>query len=413
MYEVLNYINYTIVTILSYPVVIQIAIFFILINFFLGLVFYVGIIITRKLKRGKEKNYFKNEEEIKEFIMSAVLDPNTLNPDVIREDYQDCFGNIDKKRFGLFVEVLELLVDENKEIKNKPNYWKIISAFDVVNQFENKLNFTSTKKRVRIFQTLSKLSLQIADSKILPYTHSKNNALRKEARIAYIGVSNNDPFKFFNQKSKNTLSEWEQISLTNQFKEHHSNSLPDFGKWIKYSEEPTQKLFFIKLASKFNQRTCINILVDLLNTECHLVRKEAILALGNLNVIEAEEKIKDLYFSQPSEVQIAIINYINALQSGKSLGFLKHIYKNTLTLELKHLIVEAIYLYQGGGKILFRELYEKEQGFNKLIFEHVNNKLISGRLRKTNHTSQIKKNIPKTRTTKSAKNIENELVISL
>ena len=64
MYEVLNYIDYTIVTILSYPVVIQIAILFILINFFLGMAFYAGIIITRKLRRGKEKNFNKNEEEI-------------------------------------------------------------------------------------------------------------------------------------------------------------------------------------------------------------------------------------------------------------------------------------------------------------------------------------------------------------
>ncbi len=310
MYEFLNYIDYTIVTIRSYPIVIQIAIFFILVNVVLGVAAYIAIIITQKIRRGKEKNYIKNKEDIKEFIMKNVMDSSILVPEKIRLDYQDHFGTIDKKSFELFIQVLEILVDENKEIKNTGNYWKIISAFDVVKQFENKLAFTSTKKRVRIFQTLSKLSLQIADSKILPFTHSKNIALRKEARIAYLAVSNNDPFKFFDQKNSITLSEWEQISFLNQLEQHHLNSLPDFGKWIKYTEEPTQKVFFIKLASKFNQRTSINILVELLDSESHLVRKEVILALANLNVKDAEDKIKALYYSQPSEVQIAIINCI-------------------------------------------------------------------------------------------------------
>jgi hypothetical protein len=301
-------------------------------------------------------------------------------------------------------------VDENKEVKSKQNYWKIIKALDVIHQFEERLSFTSTKKRVRIFQLLSKLSLQITDSKILPYTHSKNIALRKEARIAYIGVSSNDPFKFFNRKNNNKLSDWEQMSLANQFNEHHENSLPDFGKWIKYSTEPTQKIFFIKLASRFNQTTAKETLIDLLNTDSHDVRKEVILALGNLKIAEVEEHIKNLYFSQPTDVQISIINYINTIKSGKSLDFLHTIYRSTLTLEVKHLIVEAIYLYKEGGKELFKILQDKEEGFNNLIFDHVKNKLISGRLRKINisikNTKIAKpegKKAPKTDTIKTEK----------
>lgn len=351
---------------------------------------------TRKMKKSKEDHYSKNEEAISAFILSILDQKDLIDSEIIRTDFEEQFGEINEKNFELFTQVIEKLIDENKEIKINKNYMRIIHAFEVVKRFEKKLSFTSTEKRVRIFQLLSKMSLQIADSKILPYTHSKNIALRKEARIAYIGVSSNDPFKFFNSKNNNKLSEWEQMSLANQFEEHHQNSLPDFGKWIKYSEEQSQKIFFIRLASRFNQTTAKETLIDLLDTNSHVIRKEVILALGNLKILEVENKIKSMYYEQPNDVQIAIINYINTVNSGESLDFLHHIYLNTLGLETKQFIVEAIYLYTNGGQELFEKLHAAEEGFNELIFEHVKNKLISGRLRKANTSIKNRVSIPGT-----------------
>ena len=122
MYQIINYLDHTIVTILSYPFVIQVAIFFILTNFILGLIFYIGMLVTRQLKKEKEKNFSKNAEEIKEFIMQVIYDESSMNSDLIREDFEDRFGNLDKKNFELFVQVLESKVDDNNKFKNELSY---------------------------------------------------------------------------------------------------------------------------------------------------------------------------------------------------------------------------------------------------------------------------------------------------
>jgi hypothetical protein len=97
MNKFLNYIDYTLATLFSYPVVIQIAIFFIIINSVLGIVFYFGMLVTRNLRKAKEDNYSRNEVEMRDFIKSTIFNESLLESEVIRSNYHERFEKLDKK----------------------------------------------------------------------------------------------------------------------------------------------------------------------------------------------------------------------------------------------------------------------------------------------------------------------------
>jgi hypothetical protein len=235
------------------------------------------------------------------------------------------------------------------------------------------------------------LKLTISDSKILPHTYSKNRFLNKESRTSYLGVSKNDPYKFFENSTQN-LNQWDQIGLMQQFLLHHKDNLPNFSKWIKYSKETSQIIFFVRMVAHFNQKSSIPTLIELLENYNHEIRAEVIVALGKMKVLEIEPKFIDLYFSQPLICQNAIIESVAYIQSGNALDFLKQAYESVNNYDTKKLIAEVIYLYGKKGKEHFKELQKNEGGFNQLILQHVENPLIMSKLKNYNISeSKIKR----------------------
>src|SRR5690606_25433812 len=212
------------------------------------------------------------------------------------------------------------------------NYYNLIKGLKIDNHLEKELEFSNTHRQLRAFQSLSRLSLTVSDSKILPYTYSRNNSLKKESRSTYIGVSNNDPFKFFDIENYN-LNYWDQISLLNQLEMHHGDNLPNFSKWIKYSKDKSQTIFLIRAVAYFKQIHSVDVLKELLSSEDHEIRREVILTLGKMKIATVENDLKNMYYNQPAECQNAIIEAIALLQSGKSLNFLKDAYYHTTNLD--------------------------------------------------------------------------------
>ena len=345
----------------------------------------IVVFVVRRDKARREKIVKELRPRIFSFLRNILISKDSYNDSEVLDMFVENFGAITRKTYISLIPTLEDVVKQEKHQLESHNYDSIIRGLKIDDYLEKRLDFSNTRVRLRAFQSLSRLDLTISDSKILPHTYSRNSSLRKESRSSYVGVSNNDPFKFFDQD--NDLNQWDQISLLQQFVLHHQDNLPNFSKWIKYSKDEEQIKFFIKLVAHFKQSTSVNSLTDYLNHASHSVRREAILAVGKMRVREMENKLIKMYFTQPAPCQNAIIEAISYINSGKSIGFLKNAYEMASSHDLKKLIAELIYLYGKPGRAYFDELYKTEIGFNLLILKHVENPLIPSALR-TYHESQ-------------------------
>lgn len=386
---IFDYIEHYWISLSSFPFVIQVAIFFIMFSCLATLTLMITVFVVRRDKERRERIVQELRPRIFSFLRNILMSKDEYSDTEIRSLFIENFGQLTKKIYISLIPTLEDVVKQDKHRLDSINYRNVINGLKIDEYLEKRLDFSNTRVRLRAFQSLSRLDLTISDSKILPHTYARNSSLRKESRASYVGVSNNDPFKFFDQD--NDMNQWDQISLLSQFELHHKDNLPNFSKWIKYSKDNAQIIFFIKLVAYFEQETSVSTVIEFLNHEDHLVRKEAILTLGKMRVKDIEARLIRMYFTQPFVCQTAIIEAISYIASGRQIGFLKSAWEMASSHELKKLVAEVIFLYDKMGKTLIDELSVKETGFNKLVLEHVQNPLIPSMLK--SYHSKNKKSV--------------------
>ena len=379
MTSLIDYVQYWWFSFSSYTLIVKIAIVVILVCSLSTLILMTRIFIVRGNKRRKKEIILRLRPKMFSFLRNILLSNDTYTPDDVYELYVQNFEKLNEKSYISIVPTLEDIVNQERKTLNAVNYNNIIKGLKIDKCLEERLDYSSTRMRMLALQSLSRLGLTISDSKILPYAYSNDDALRKESRISYMGVSNNNPFKFLDDTD--SINEWEEINLMHQFEVHHKEHLPNFSKWIEYSDDVEKIKFFIRQAAFFNQQTALNTVVKFLQHEDYRVRKEAILAVGKMKSPESETTLVEIYFSQPLQCQFAIIESISFMNSGKSLEFLKNAYDLAENPDLKRLCAEAIYFYGSEGKLLFNRLLKNESFDNRTILDHVQNSLIISTLK--------------------------------
>lgn len=376
-----SYLDYILITISTYPMVVQIAIYVIIINTIAGLLLFFNMIrLRRKLKKQDDfllKNLPKNEA----FLREILNDDQKREAYEIVEKYEARIAQFSAVNHDVLIRALENLVLERSEFRRLVNYRQIIDTFDLVNYLEENMDAYSRKKRLAVFRTLSNLELTVSDFKILPHTYSKDKSIKKGSRSSYVSVSKNDPFKFFETNRETELNEWDQISLMKQFEEHHRDSLPDFSKWIRYTKQKSQIIFFVRMTAHFHQKNSIDTISELLNHQDHDIRREAIVTLGVLGYSTIEAKLMRMFHSQPESCQKEIVKVVTLFNTGLAFDFLKTAYEAAANIDTKLLLAEALYLYKPKGLQYFRNKIQHEQGFNQLILKHVENPLIKSELK--------------------------------
>jgi hypothetical protein len=381
MNTAISYIDYLFITISAYPMVIQIAIFFIFANSLLGIFLMVYMVRIRRKKGKMDVRIEHTLSKTEDLFLDLMLQDEPIPTYEIIEKFERDVEKLNAQSIDIILIALENLILKNRDLRKSVNFMPIIESFDILNILEGNMGNFSTKRKLEVFQTLSNLKLTVSDSKILPHTYSKQKSVKKGSRTSYVAVSKNDPFKFFETNRETDLNEWDQISLMQQFETHHKNNLPDFSKWIKYTKQKSQIIFFVRMTAHFGQKNSIDTITDLLNHDDHQIRKEAILALGQLDYNTIEAKLMRIFHSQPEICQKAIILTITMFQTGSAFDFLKESYEGAANTDTKLLLAESLYLYKPKGLQYFRNIIQKEDGFDKVILQHVENPLIKSELR--------------------------------
>lgn len=359
---------------LTAPAVIKIALAVIAFAASMFIVMLLAATISYLFDRIKQNAYKNLKEKHQNFLRAILLSDDLMTTHEIQMNFaRDC-GKLNKSTYYSLIPTLQKLIEEHPTVQCAINYKPLIAALGIDSHLENKLNFSSIGNKLKIFHQLSRFKVLIADSKILPYTFSKNRFIRKGSRNAYIGVSNNNPFKFFDQED-NQINYWDQIILMEQLEMHHKNNLPNFSNWLKYSKNDSQTIFLIKAASYFKQYGSVPTLIQLLDSENHEIRKEAISALGQMQVQKVEEKLMEIYPTQPTKCKDAIIEAIFLINSKSASAFLKEAFENSSQNDSKKMIAEALYFYEDQVHPVFNEMLENAEGFNKSILCHVKNPL--------------------------------------
>jgi hypothetical protein len=363
------------------PLIIQVALVFIVIAITATTLAYLSILMARFKGYRKDKRLAKLQPMIDQLLIENILMNESLNdPELSPEQIQ------------LPIEVFELPVFEKKwarqaMIDRLINFRKNVRGA-MGDQIRNlyvqleldkdtlkKMKSSKWEKKVQALYEFTSMNMSIADVTILPLTNSRNRELRAAARHAYIKLSKNEPFKFFDVATE-PLLEWDQVELFKIISTTEHIAIPNFAQWITYSKNKSVVSFCLKLVVHYNQISAVPAVVKLLDTKDHYLRADAINCLGKLKIETVEEKLVYMYDSQPLLCQLEILKAIGRISSGKYIDFLRQEFLHATDFEVRKHAAKSIINNQWAAKGLVQELVDTATAENKLILKHSMNPLI-------------------------------------
>ncbi len=357
----------------TFPLIIQITIVLTLVFTVATLALIITIYTIRSRHTRLQKTLKNSVPEIIKLFDDILFTDKDYTGQEIFSKYEQIVYEVNRESIDIGIGILVDYKNDNRESEKYP---LIIDAIGIVDHLERKFDSRSNSEKIDAFQEAFVLDLSKFDSKVLRYAYSKNKLIRSEARNSHLALSSNDPYRFFDEFDT-SLSKWDEIELMQYLElQRVRGNLEGLGKWINYSKNDSLVVFLIKMVGFFQQKGINDILKEKLEDDSGLVRAQAISTLGELNVSEIEQELIERYYTEPENCQVAIVKTIRRFNSGKSLNFLEEIFRETINIDSKKIIAEAILNYSYEGKIAYQNLKESLKGFDLTILKHVETPLI-------------------------------------
>jgi hypothetical protein len=360
-------------TIKTFPLIIQITVVLTFVFMVATLALMITIYTIRRRHNRLQKKLKKSVPEIIKLFDDILFTEKKYREQEIYSEFEDIVNEVNRESLDIGIGIL---VDYKNDLRESEKYPLIISALGIIEHLERKFDSRSNSEKINAFQEAFILDLNKFDSKILSHAYSKNKLIRNEARNSHLALSSNDPYRFFDEFDQ-SLTKWDEIELMQYLElQKVRGNLEGLGKWINYSENDSLVVFLIKMVGYFQQRGINDILIEKLKDNNAEVRGQAILTLGDLNIVDIEQSLIERFYTEPESCQVAIIKAITKFKTGKSLNFLEEIFYETNNTDSKKIIAEAILNYSYEGKIAFQNLKNSLSGFDLIILQHVETPLI-------------------------------------
>ncbi len=363
------------------PLFIEIALAFIFLAILSTLIAYSAILYKRYRAYVYEKRLAFISPKIEDMITEQVLLNPNLGYDIPLESIEfDPKALSDKIYRKPFVRqmMIDTLIQYRKNFRGEVGELlrKLYIDMGLDKDSFAKMKTLRWERKIKAVVELTQMDIPISDVTILPLTNSGNPALRAAARNAYIQLSKNEPFKFFDIATEPLLP-WDQLEMFKIITTTKDIAIPNFSRWVSYSTNKSIVSFCLKLIAHYDQQSAIPAVMELLSNKDHYFRADAINCLGKLSAEVAEDKLVKIYNNQPLNCQIEILKALGRIASGKHLEFLKSEFLYSSNFDIRMNAARSIIKHNTqNSRLMVEELMEMTHEENQLIIKHCLNPLI-------------------------------------
>ncbi len=325
----------------------------------------------RRLRQANEKLKFEKwQEYISNMLANLIIfDESDKTEDIVGHFYPKM------KKLPLRNPIVNKLLISEMLVYHKNFTGKIEEVLSILyrklgldQKSKQKINNRNWEIKIEGIREASEMGISEIASEIIKYTDDENALLRMEAQAAYIKLSENDPFHFLDRAQERIL-DWHQVVLFEIITKNKKLSIPSFSKWL-HSPNDTVVLLCLKLVEHFMQFDAAEEVERLLKHHNSRIVKKSVEIIGKLELSDAEEHMFEVYFDQPEEIKLEILNALGKISSGNYNDFLSsRIYSNHIRIKR-----EALYAIKRDpekGESRLRELYHQTTLENQALIGHV------------------------------------------
>lgn len=362
------------------PLAIQMAMIFIIIAATITLLAYISILRSRYRGYQRAKRLASLLPQLDTLIIEEVLsNPDPLantHPDRVQLNLEG-FWKLPLGKKWARQATTDRIIHFRRNVRGNAGHLLRTLYLQLELDKDNIKQMKSSKweRKVRALTEFINMDIPIADVSILPLTNSHNRELRAAARHAYIKLSKNEPFKFFDVVTDPLLM-WDQVELFRIITTTEDIAIPNFARWVTYSSNKSVVSFCLKLIIHYNQLPAVPAVIKLLDNKDHYLRADAINCLGKLKVPDVEDKLVALYSSQPLHCQIEILKALGRIGSGQHIDFLKQEFLHSTDFDLRKSAAKSIVKNEWIAGQVLQELLDTADPESLLILKHCMNPLI-------------------------------------
>ena len=363
------------------PLFIEIALTLILIAVIATFASYGVILVRRYRGYVYQKRLSYLSPKIEDLITEQVLLNENLDKNVPIDEIEFDKAAINNKLYkkpAVRQVLIDVLIRYRRNFRGEVGdlLRKLYIDMNLLDDSFKKLNTFKWESKIKALVELTQMDIPISDSTLLPLTNSRNPTLRAASRNAYIQLSKNEPFKFFDIATEPILP-WDQLEMFKIITTSKDITIPNFSRWVSYSNNKSIVTFCLKLIVHYDQRTAIPAVMELLSNKDHYFRAHAINCLGKLSAEQAEERLVTIYNSQPVNCQIEILKALGRIASGRHLDFLKNEFLHSYNFDIQMHAARSIIRHNTqNSRMLLNELMETTNDESQLIIKHCLNPLI-------------------------------------
>ncbi len=235
-------------------------------------------------------------------------------------------------------------------------------------QSKKKINNKNWEVKIEGIREANEMRIKEMAGEIIKYTDDENGLLRMEAQAAYIKLSEQYPFRFLDRAQERIL-DWHQVVLFEIITKNKQLDIPSFSHWLR-SPNDTVVMLCLKLIDHFMQFDASEEVQRLLKHHNPKVVKKSVEIIGKLELADAEKHMFEVYFDQPEEIKLEILNSLGKISSGNYNEFLSsRIYSSDPKIKKEALY--AIKRNPAYGEAKLREIYKQTTLENQALIKHV------------------------------------------
>ena len=362
---------------LGYPLLIKVAYIGIAVTFFITLICYFIVFIRRVRQAFMSVRMKKWKADIDNILTNSIIGFNS--EEYQEDDIHRITDNLKKLPMHKAV-VRQLIIDElmflHKNFSGKVNTLisTIYTWLELEKHSKRKLRSWRWHIKAAGIEELSELGIESVAGQILKYVNSKNITLRMQAQSGYLQLSKTDPFVFLDYADQNLLP-WHQINLMDVLNRRKDIPLPLFSKWFT-SKNDSVVIFCIRLMVRFHQMESVKELLKLIKHPNQEVRKEMIIAIGELTLVDSERHLTIHFLNEDTPCRLEIIKAVGKIASGEELDFLGRLVFNP-DFEMRFEAAKAIQKHGDVGEPILYKLLETVPDENKSVVLHMLDKRLS------------------------------------
>jgi hypothetical protein len=309
---------------------------------------FISILIHRQIKTRQRQKQKELRDEYQEQLASLLFDDNV-------EKIQ--FKGINKRNYRqiLINELMDLHNNLHGEVgdKLKDLYFNLGLHKDSL----HKVYRGRWDEKAKGFGELAQMDVKDANEKIRSYVNSKNPVLRMESQVAMVKLSEEHPLAFLDNLH-HELSYWEQINIYDTIV-FHSLTIDSYEIWLD-NKNQSVVVFALRMIGLFKHVHSADKVRELLFSQNSEIALAAIEAMKSL---EMAEYIDDMILLYQSETH-KLVNILETQRKNKSEREIRSL-DDIIPRKIRYEVVLALRAIASSKEIAFLEqvVLDKENSY--------------------------------------------------